>query len=121
MKRYLFLCALLTIFFSGCKKEVPTSEVYYTLNETSTAAPQYGIEYTSDQAGGTTVTSYSSANYTSGKVTLKQGQFISMKVTCNEPVYNFALSIFVNGNLWKTGTLNSPGGSVTVSGNIPVE
>ena len=121
MKRLLFLCALTVFLFSGCKKEPSTAEVVFALHETSTAAPQYGIQYTNDQSGGTMVTSYSTANYSSGKIVLKQGQFVSMTVTCSDPAYSFSISIFVNGNLWKTGTLNAPGGSATVSGNIPLD
>jgi hypothetical protein len=120
MKRFLLLC-IVPLLLYGCTKEKPVAEVVYALHETSPAAPQYGIEYTNDQTGGTMVTSYSSANYASGKIVLKQGQYVSMKVTCSDPSYNFSLSIFVNGNLWKTGTLNAPGGSVTISGNIPTE
>lgn len=121
MKHLLFLCALTVFLFCGCTKVNPTSEVVFAVHETSTAAPQYGIQYTNDQSGGTMVTSYATANYSSGKIVLKQGQFASMTVTCSDPTYNFSLSIFVNGNLWKTGTLNAPGGSATVSGTIPIE
>lgn len=119
MKRALPFLLLVLFAFAGCKKETPTVEVTYSISERSAATPAYNIEYTSDQSGGTTVTSYNTASYSSGRITLKQGQFISMKVTCSDPTYELFCTIFVNGNTWKTGTLNSPSGSLTLSGNLP--
>lgn len=120
MKYSVLLLIGMSVFgFSGCKKEVAPANVTYSVYEVSAGTPEYGIEYTSDKAGGTMVTSYNTEHYSSGKIELEQGQFISLKVTCTAPVYELQLSIFVNGNLWKTGELNSPTSSVTVSGNIP--
>lgn len=121
MKRIAVFALLLAFATSGCKKEIPTAEVVYSISESSAATPQYGIEYTNDQSGGTMVTQYGTNTYSSGKIVLKQGQFISMKITCSEPVYALNCSIFVNGNLWKTGTLTSPDGSLILSGEVPTE
>jgi len=120
MKRLVFFFAISACFF-GCTKEVPTSEVTFTVTEVSPDQPTYGIEYTSDQSGSTAVASRDGTNYSSGKIVLKQGQFISMKTTCAAPVFALRLSIFINGNLWKTGEMNNPTSSFTLSGDIPSE
>jgi hypothetical protein len=121
MKRLLPFLLLAASGFSACEKEMPVSEVVYSITETSAAAPSYGIEYTNDQAGGTAVTSYNTSSYSSGKIKLRQGQFISMKVSCTDPTYELRCSIFINGNLWKTGSIEAPDGSITLSGDIPAE
>lgn len=120
MKHLLVFGSFVLFALYGCKKEVPTSEVVYSITETSAAAPAYEIVYTNDKSGGQMVTSYNTASYSSGKIVLEQGQYISMKVTCSEPTYNLNCSIFINGNLWKAGSFGS-GGELTLSGNIPAE
>jgi hypothetical protein len=120
MKRLAFFIAISVCFF-GCTKEIPTSEVTFSVSEISTDAPTFGIEYTSDQAGSTAVASRDGNYYTSGKIVLKQGQFISLKTTCSAPLYQLRLNIFINGNLWKTGEMNNPTSSFTLSGEIPSE
>lgn len=120
MNRLAFFLAISICFF-GCTKEVPTSEVYFSVSEISTDTPTYGIEYTSDQNGSTATTSRDGNNFSSGKIVLKQGQFISFKTTCTAPLFSLRLNIFINGNLWKTGEMNSPTSSFALSGNIPSE
>jgi hypothetical protein len=120
MKPILLSFIVCAVLLCGCQKKALTSEVVYYITETSAATPAYEIMYTNDIAGGQIVTSYNTNTYSSGKITLEQGQFITMKVSCTEPVYTLNCSIFINGNLWKTGSLNS-GGSLTLSGEIPAE
>lgn len=120
MKTLAFFLAI-SVCLLGCTKEVPTSEVTFSVTEVSADLPTYGIEYTSDQAGSTSVASRDGTNYTSGKIVLKQGQFISLKTTCTAPLYALRLNIFINGNLWKTGEMNNPTASFTLSGDIPSE
>lgn len=106
---------------TSCRKETPVAEVTYSVHETSQAAPSYSIEYTSDQAGGTTVGSNNDNYWTSGKIPLKQGQYISLKVSSTDPEYALQLYIYINGNLWKMSSLNSPVPSVTISGYVPAD
>ncbi len=120
MKSVAYLCVLLALSFTACKKEVPTSEVVYSITETSAASPAYDIMFTNDHAGGQMVTQYSTPTYSSGKITLKQGQYISFTVGCTQPVFTLNCNIFINGNLWKNASFSS-NGPVTLSGNIPVE
>lgn len=120
MKLVVYICVFVALAFTACKKEIPTSEVVYSISESSAASPTYDIIYTNDVAGGEMVTQYSTSTYSSGKIVLEQGQFISMKVVCAAPVYNLNCSIFINGNLWKTASF-STGGELVLSGEIPAE
>jgi hypothetical protein len=120
MNRIVYISVFIALAFTACKKEIPTSNVTYSITETSAASPAYDIIYTSDKAGGQMVTQYNTPNYSSGKIELEQGQFISMTVSCNEPVYTLSCNIFINGNLWKSTSFSS-GGEVTLSGTIPAE
>jgi hypothetical protein len=120
MKPIVYICVFLAFAFTACKKEVPTSDVTYSITETTAAAPAYDIIYTNDVAGGQMVTQYNTPTYSSGKITLEQGQHISMTVSCNDPVYTLNCSIFINGNLWKSASFSS-GGTITLSGEIPAE
>jgi hypothetical protein len=109
-----------TLLITGCGKEIPTSNVTYSITENSPASPAYDIVYTSDKSGGQTVTQYNAPTYSSGKIELEQGQHVSLTVSCIEPVYSLSCNIFVNGNLWKSASFSS-GGSVTLAGEIPAE
>ncbi len=120
MKRLAFFLAI-SISFFGCTKEVATSEVSFSVSEISQDTPTYGIEYTSDQNGSTATASRDGTNFSSGKIVLKQGQFISLKTNCTAPLFALRLNIFINGNLWKTGEMNSPTSTFTLSGGVPAE
>ena len=118
MQRLLLLSAFCILALTACKKEVATAKVTYTVHEVSAASPaMFSVEYTG--TSGTVATTSSSEDWDSGILQLEQGKTVIMKVSCNEPSYQYSLSIFVNGNLWKTGTLSSPNGEVTISGEIP--
>ena len=119
MKKFLAAAITGVFLFGNCSKEDPVASVSYSISESSPATPQYQIEYTSDQAGGTTVTSNNSTGWSSGKVTLKQGQFVMLKCSCSDPEYTLHLNIFVNGNLWKTASFSNAIPSLTLSGNVP--
>lgn len=119
MNRIALLFVLAVIFFSGCLKEDPTSEVTFSVRETSQANPPFALEYTSDKAGGTTIGSNNDNYWTSGKVILEQGQYVSLKVSCSEPLYALDLYIYVNGNLWKTASMANPTPYMSVSGYVP--
>lgn len=120
MKR-LAIFAFFAIFLIGCEKRTPTSEVTFSVYETSQDNPEFSIEYTSDRAGGTTIGSNNDNYWTSGKLILEQEQYASLTVSCTAPIYQMNLSIFVNGNLWKTTSLANPAPSASVSGHIPAE
>lgn len=117
----LALFAFFAVMLIGCEKRTPTSEVTFSVSETSQANPAFNIEYTSDRAGGTTIGSNNDNYWTSGKLVLEQGQYASLTVRCTEPIYQMSLSIFVNGNLWKTASLANPTPSASVNGYIPAE
>lgn len=120
MKRLLTF-ALVSTLLIGCEREVPTSEVTFSIHENSLANPSFGLEYTNDQSGGTVVGSNSDNYWTSGKVVLKQGQYISLKATCTEATFDLVLYIYINGGLWKTTSMSAPTSSVTLSGEIPAD
>lgn len=112
-------CSLISILLLGCEREVPTSEVTFSIHENSAANPSFSLEYTSDQSGGTTVGSNNDNYWTSGKVVLKQGQYISLKATCIEPTFDLVLYIYIDGGFWKTASISAPTSTITLSGEIP--
>ena len=120
MKRLAYI-PLLILLLMGCEREIPTAEVTYSIFENSSANPSFSIEYTSDQAGGTTIGSNNDNYWTSGKLILKQGQFISLKTTCTEPIFDLQLFIFINGNQWKSVSVSNPTNTITLSGEIPAQ
>jgi hypothetical protein len=120
MKSVVHICIFLALAFTACKKEIPTSDVVYSITETSSASPAYDIVFTNDVAGGQMVTQYNTPSYSSGKIELQQGQNISMRVSCSAPLYSLNCNIFINGNLWKSGSFSS-GGELVLSGQIPAE
>lgn len=121
MNRIATIFVFAVILFSGCLKKDPTSEVTFSVRETSLDNPPFTLEYTSDKAGGTTIGSNNDNYWTSGKVILEQGQYISLKVSCSEPLYALDLYIYINGNLWKTASLTNPTPYTSVSGYVPAE
>lgn len=118
--KQIYMLLFFAVLLFGCRK-VPTSEITYSVSETSQANPSFNLEYTSDQSGGTTIGSNNDNSWSSGKLILEQGQYVSLTVSCSEPVYQLSLSIFVNGNLWKNTSLNNPTPATSVSGYLPAE
>src|ERR1044071_6225535 len=99
MKRFAFFALGITVLFTSCKKEEPTTKVTYEVRETSPATPSFTIEYTSDKSGGSQVSGSSSAIFSSGDLELLQGEYVKMKVTCSDPTFELHMYIYVNGNL----------------------
>lgn len=116
MFRYTIIAVFFLFLFGDCHKEDPETKITYAVREYSADSPSFSITYTSDKSGGTTTGNSSSDSWSSGGIILKKGQFISLTVDCTAPVYDFKLSVYVNGNLWQQKDMNNPEASVTISG-----
>jgi hypothetical protein len=117
MKR-LLLPIIPLFLFTQCEPEPQELKVSYTVIEVTQEQPAYSITYTSNKARATNTTSSSEDSWSSGTILLEQGEFISLKVECNEPVYNIKLKIYVSGMLWKEEQFANPVPSASVSGTL---
>ncbi len=109
------------LLFSSCKKEPDTLEVSFAVRENSVDAPEYTIIYTSNITGSSTVGSNNDEYWSSSKLQLKQGQFVSLKTECTAPLYELVLFIYVNGQLLKKEEMQNPTASFVICGNLPAE
>ncbi|CAN5873128.1 hypothetical protein BH11BAC7_BH11BAC7_16430 [soil metagenome] len=116
MLRLAAISVFILLLFGNCHKEDPDHKISYGVKETSMDSPTFSISYTSDKSGATTVGSSSSASWESGTIELKREQFISLKVDCNAPLFDFVLSVYVDGHLWDRKEMHNPTSSITISG-----
>jgi hypothetical protein len=118
MKRLLILPVLLTLLFAQCRKE-QLLKVTYVVYEDSQDSPEYTITYTADKTGATAIASANRAGWESGTMLLEPGQFVSMKVDCNAPLFDIRFKILVNGYIFRQEEhMSTPTSSKTISGNL---
>lgn len=117
MKHFAAIAVLIVLLFAQCKKEEPL-KVTYSVREDSQEQPAYSITYTSDKIGSSTIASSSGDYWNSDPVFLDRGQFVSLKVNCNAPVFDLVLRVYVNGYLWQEKEMHNPTASATISGKL---
>jgi hypothetical protein len=116
MPRLAAISVFILILFGNCHKETPEQKISYSVRESSVDSPSFNISYTSNKSGTTTIANSSAATWSSGGIILEKEQFISMTVDCSAPLFDFVLSVYVDGNLWEQKEMHNPTTSVTISG-----
>jgi hypothetical protein len=117
MIRLATISFLILFLFGSCKKNKPEMSISYKVTESSVDSPAFSITYTSDKTGASTQATSTADSWNSGGIILEEGQFVNMTVDCHDPLYNFVVTVYKNGGIWKRTNLSNPTGSVTLSGN----
>jgi hypothetical protein len=116
--KYFFLLILIESMATTCKRENPTRGVTIKVRELSSAAPDYTLIYTSDNAGTQKNISVNAEQWSSGQINLETGRFMKVVISCTEPVYDFQVTILIDGGIWKQAELHSPEGTLELGGQI---
>lgn len=115
--RYLLL--ILVVAFTACKRD--NSRMVTVNVKQASGAATCTISYTQNATGTEVQTTSSSTNWTSPVRRAEPGEFMKAKVSSTSPQYSFLVTIYVDGGIWKQGTLQSPQGELVLSGTIPAQ
>jgi hypothetical protein len=117
MKRLAILIAFAVSLFASCRKE-QTFKVTYVVKEYSAEQPMYTITYTAEKSGGSNIASSTNERWSSDGIELERGQYVSMKLRSDAPVYELTMFVYVNGYLWRTETFSNPVREKEVNGTL---
>ncbi|MCA6361596.1 MAG: hypothetical protein IM638_01030 [Bacteroidetes bacterium] len=115
--RYLLL--VLVIAFTACKRD--NSRMVTVNVKQASGSATCTISYTQNVAGTEVQTTSSATSWTSPVRRAEPGEFMKAKVSSTSPQYSFLVTIYVDGGIWKQGTLQSPQGEIVLSGEIPAQ
>ncbi|HEU4716303.1 MAG TPA: hypothetical protein VFU15_00640 [Bacteroidia bacterium] len=115
MKRLVYFFPLFCVLLSSCRKQDTTVKIAYDIKELSSDNPSYTITYTSDKSGNSKQVSTSDPLWNSGYIELPKGEYVSLRVDCSAPLYEFRISIYQEGVSVQETELFNPRGSASVS------
>ncbi|MGL5888969.1 MAG: hypothetical protein ACRC3B_03750 [Bacteroidia bacterium] len=113
-----WLPLLLLLILAGCRRDVSRS-VTVNVKQATGGTASCIINYTANETGTEAVISSSAQNWSSPVRTAEPGEFMKVTVITTSPQYNYTVTVYVDGGIWKQSQLQNPQGSVTLSGDIP--
>jgi hypothetical protein len=114
--RWLPILILLVLF--GCRRD-ETRSVTVNVKQATGGSATCIVSYTANETGTETVTSTSAQNWSSPVRRAEPGEFMKVTVSSTSSQYDYTVTIYVDGGIWKQTQLQNPQGSVTLSGDIP--
>ncbi len=113
-----WLPLLLLLVIAGCRRD-ETRSVTVNVKQATGGSASCVISYTANETGTETVTSTSAQNWSSPVRRAEPGEFMKVTVSSTSPQYDYTVTIYVDGGIWKQTELQNPQGNVTLSGDIP--
>lgn len=112
---------LTVVLLAACKRESETRAVTVKVVDQSGSSPSCVVTYTSTASGTSAVVATSATSWSSPTLMYEPGQSMTVKVASNSPDYNYKVTIYVDGGIWKQGLLQEPQGELLMSGDIPAQ